>query len=78
MPRYYFDMHEDDLVNADPVGSDLPEHEAARAEAVLALAQWAKDVLPTRRVRSLSIRVRDETKKLILVAELLFKVTRVR
>ncbi|MER9052758.1 hypothetical protein [Mesorhizobium sp. M0910] len=46
MPRYFFDFTDTGKVFLDVVGTDLPDLEAAKAEAVKALVEITKDKLP--------------------------------
>jgi hypothetical protein len=77
MPRYYFDTQTNGQVIPDREGLDLPGEDAARREAGKALADMAKDVLPTSSPRQLSVEVRDE-EKLLLVARLMFQIARAK
>jgi hypothetical protein len=45
MPRYYFQLIDQGRSYFDSEGQDLPNHEAARHEAALALSEVARDVL---------------------------------
>lgn len=45
MPRYYFDVHDKDGVFRDEVGLELPDIDAAVAEARRALADMTKELL---------------------------------
>lgn len=46
MPRYFFDFWEDGTLTSDEDGTDVPSFEAAKDEAVIDIAELAKDLLP--------------------------------
>jgi hypothetical protein len=78
MPRYYFDIHDDDLFTPDDEGVDLDGVEAARDEAARTLGEIARDVLPGSLRRVLKVEVRDEDREPLLEARLVFEVARLR
>jgi len=45
MPVYFFDTHDDETFIEDDIGIDLPNLEAAKAEAARSLAELARDVI---------------------------------
>jgi len=45
MPRYYFDVHDQEGIFRDDVGLELPDMEAAITEARRALADMTKELL---------------------------------
>ena len=78
MPRYFFDTRDNEQFIPDEDGLELSGDEAARGEASSALATMARDVLPAAGRRSLSVVVRDEAKRPVLVAKLIFDVASLR
>jgi hypothetical protein len=70
MPRYF---STGDLIR-DEVGLELDGIEAARDEATRGLADFAKDAIPGRLRRELSVEVRDGSDRDILKACLWFEV----
>ncbi|MET4442831.1 hypothetical protein ABIB75_001092 [Bradyrhizobium sp. GM2.2] len=58
MPRYYFDVRDNDELTRDDDGLELPSLARARDEASLTLVGIAKDVLPRSEARTLAIEVR--------------------
>jgi hypothetical protein len=61
MPRYYFPTWDGDRLSEDRDGVELDGLDQARALAVIALVELARDVLPRAAdSRSLKIRVLDE------------------
>jgi len=45
VPRYFFDLFEDEQSTRDQVGSDFPDLEAATADAARALVEYARDMV---------------------------------
>ena len=78
MPRYYFDIQDDDLFTPDHDGAELDDIEAARDEAARTLGEIARDVLPGAHRRVLKVEVRDAAKESILQATLVYEVARLR
>jgi hypothetical protein len=60
MTRYYFDVVEDGRTSVDTEGTELPDANAARVEATLALAEIARDALPGTRRKEITMTVRDQ------------------
>jgi hypothetical protein len=65
MAIFYFDTRDDDTFTQDDEGVDLPDLEAAKAQAALSLAELAKDVLPGADRRGLAVEVRDQSGPLL-------------
>jgi hypothetical protein len=64
MPRYFFDLSDNDKIFLDPEGSEAEHLELARDEAVRTLTEMAKDKLPEgSSPRKLIITIRDETRQ---------------
>ena len=59
MPRYYFDVTDDNGPHTDDVGLDLPDMETAILEARRALADMTRESLNGHEPTSLKIRIRD-------------------
>ena len=68
MPRYYFDIRENDEIVVDELGMDFPDLQAAAAEAAQSLTDMAKDFLPGTECYSLAIEVRNGDKPLFKAA----------
>jgi hypothetical protein len=68
MPKYYFDIRENDEIAVDELGMDLPDLRAAAVEAAQSLADMAKDVSPDSDCYSLAIEVRYGDKPLFKTA----------
>jgi hypothetical protein len=60
MPRFYFDTNDSDRFVPDNEGCDLAGIEEAKAEAVKALPDMARDGLPDEDYREFVVDVRDE------------------
>jgi hypothetical protein len=72
MPRYYFDLRDDDGLSVDYEGMELPSIEAVQEEAARSLADMARDTvrkpsLSLSRNHRLAIEVRDEDGQLMIV-----------
>ena len=65
-PRYYFDVNDGEKSFVDDEGSDLPDANAARDEALAILPDYAQNVLPDGGNRA--SRVRDEEGNVIFEA----------
>jgi uncharacterized protein DUF6894 len=76
MPRYYFDFTDGGEGLRDSEGTVLADLEHARAEALEALAQIAKDELPDGDRREFKIAIRSEVGQLLLTASLFLRVDR--
>ena len=61
MPRFYFDIREDDHHHPDDDGNDLPDIVAAEREAVLAATEILRDKVSRHPVRQVSVEVRNES-----------------
>jgi hypothetical protein len=69
MPRFYFDIREGDQFISDVEGEDCSDIEAARAEAIKALLDIAREHL-SQDSATISIEVRDEDGRRITSAAL--------
>ena len=67
MPLYFFDTRDGDVFIEDDVGLELPDLEAAKAQAALSLAELARDVLPGVERRTLIVEVRNEQQPILAV-----------
>jgi hypothetical protein len=74
MARYYFDVRDDDKVTPDEDGLVFHSLEAVKEEAARALADIARDVIPGTVRRVLAIEVRDDRKRPLLEARLVFEI----
>ena len=81
MPRYFFDLLEDDVVAVDEEGLELSSFRAVQAEAAKSLADMARDALhsfpPAIGRQDMAIEVRDELGPLMQV-KLTFEVEALR
>lgn len=59
MPRYYFDVFSDNTLTRDEIGLDLPDMNAAVAEARLALADMSREAIASAKLDELRILIRD-------------------
>jgi hypothetical protein len=59
MPRFYFDIREDERLSTDEEGNDLPSVDAAEREAMLAAAEIVCDKIKRRRIQKLIVEVRN-------------------
>ena len=73
MARYFFDTRDDGSFVRDEIGQEMPDLEAVKVQAALALTEMAKDVLPGSIKRELSVEVRDQRQR-ILRAVMTFEV----
>jgi hypothetical protein len=60
MPRYFFDIREGNYLAVDEEGVELPDVQAAEAEAARSLTDMARDHVLARTSHSLTIDVRDD------------------
>jgi hypothetical protein len=74
MPRYYFDIRDDDKVYPDEDGLEFDDIEDIKIEAARALTEIARDVIPGALRRVLAIEVRDGGKCPLLEARLVFEI----
>jgi hypothetical protein len=66
MPRYYFDVWEDETLVRDEDGIEFASLEAAKAEALVALPAIAQGYLPKGGHKYIEIRVMDEAGQALL------------
>jgi hypothetical protein len=66
MPRYYFDVWEDEALAKDVEGVEFAGLEAAKAEALVTLPAIAQGYLAKGDHKYLEIRVRDEAETPVL------------
>jgi hypothetical protein len=72
LARYYFDIRNADQLFSDTEGTWLAGGmDAIRTEALIALGDYARNVVPTDVRRRLTIEVRDEHSRSILTAEMI-------
>ena len=74
MPRFYFDIADGPETGIDDVGLEFPNLEAARANALAALGEIARDELPDGDRRDFQISIRDEGGQVVLKATLALRV----
>jgi hypothetical protein len=72
MPVYFFDITQDGRPSIDTEGTDLPDLEAAMKEATEAMAEMAKDAIPGRFARQVTMIVRTEDNVPLLQLDLSF------
>jgi hypothetical protein len=60
MTRYFFDTLEDDTLDRDTEGVELPDDAAARNQAKAALTEMAREKLPNGNHMNLHVQVRHE------------------
>ena len=76
MPRYFFDVNENDSLFWDDHGTEQPDLEAAELEARRSLGEMARDVLRRPRApNSLSIGIRDDAGQQLLQVSLTYAVS---
>jgi hypothetical protein len=76
MPRYFFDIADGDESGTDGEGLEFLNLEAARANALAALGEIARDELPDGDRRDFGISIRDDGGKVLLKATLVLRVER--
>ena len=76
MPQYRFNVRHDERVFLDLESQEFTGIEEAQAEALQALAEIAKDAIPTTMSRELAVEVADENGRPLLICKLILRVTR--
>jgi hypothetical protein len=61
MPRYFFDVHDKEGTFRDDVGIDLPDMDAAIAEARRALADMTKELMADPTAKDMHIVIHDHS-----------------
>lgn len=74
MARYYFDYVCDGDTACDKIGLEFVSLEDARAAALEALTEWAKELVPYEVIDEMQIVVRDERDQNVLSASLVLNV----
>ena len=72
MALYFFDTRDNDDFIEDNIGVELPDLDAVKYQAGLALAELARDVLPGSIKRNLAVEVRGE-RQAVMSARLVFE-----
>jgi hypothetical protein len=78
MPRYYFDVRNDEACSFDDDGLVLDGLQAALDQATRTLTEHAREVLPRVTRKVLAIEVRDEAKRPLFELRLAFDAVRPR
>ncbi len=77
MPRFYFETREGGDFTPDDDGTEFPDLSAAEHEAVVAVAEMARDLLPKGLTRDITIEVHDEHRQRLLAITVEMKIDRV-
>ncbi|CAN7479965.1 MULTISPECIES: DUF6894 family protein [Rhizobium] len=72
MPRYYFDLHNEEGPTRDEHGTELKSREDIPKELTRILLDVARDELPAGDRMTIAITVRDESGDPVTVASLIF------
>lgn len=72
MARYYFDLHNGDGPTTDNDGLNLPSKESVTRHVARILTDIARDEMPTEDQAVISVKVRDDSGKIVSVASLTF------
>jgi hypothetical protein len=70
MPKYFFDIHDGEHATVDNAGIDCADRKQVRSEAIQALPDIARDILPDGDNHSFSVRVRDDAGRYVFEASL--------
>ena len=74
MDHYFFDWRDNQELESDHYGVDLPDLQAVKVEASRALIERAHDIFPGSERHSLSIEVRDEAGRPVLSVILILEI----
>ncbi len=74
MQRYFFDTRDNDTLTQDEDGLEYSEVGEVKSAAARALAEIARDVIPSSDRRELAIEVRDESNRPVLRSMMTFEV----
>lgn len=74
MALYFFDFSDNGVAQPDEVGTDLSSFDAVKREAVSALVDVIKEVLPDGSHRELSFNLRDEKGRQLLQVAMTFHI----
>jgi hypothetical protein len=77
MPRYYFDIRDNEAIAVDEEGLELPDLRAAEIEAAQSLAHMAKDMAPGTERHHMAIEVRTDDGP-VFQAAFIFELTRLK
>lgn len=77
MPRYFIDTSDQGLFYSDDEGREYPDLDAAKAAAVSALPDMARDALPDGDTRTFLALVRDQEGDSLIQPTLSLRVTRI-
>jgi hypothetical protein len=66
MPRFYFDLIEDDRLTPDDTGLDLEGLDTARMEAQQGLAEIVRGAVPDGNAKMMACKIRDESGRTLL------------
>jgi hypothetical protein len=76
MPQFYFDLRENGTFVKDEEGIELADLDAAEREAAEAAADYGRDKLPSCKLGSVTIEVRNEHDHRVLIATVSLRVDR--
>lgn len=70
MPRYFFDIFQDEKITPDEEGREFPDLDGARREALRLLAEMAKELVIDAHDerRKIAVRVRDQDGEVLTAA----------
>ncbi len=66
MPRFYFDLIEDDRLTPDDTGLDLEGLDTARMEAQHKLAETVRGAVPDGNAKTIACKIRQESGRTLL------------
>lgn len=72
MPRFFFDVTDEDQTTVDHEGQDLASADAAHEAAVHALREISTEPAPTTNSRAVQVAVLDGTRHVICIANVTF------
>ena len=75
MPRYFFDFHNSGEESTDDEGSEWESQKDAIDEAIRALVEITKELLPGTLQKELALRVFDDARRPVATATIRFQLT---
>jgi hypothetical protein len=73
MPKFFFDIIENDELAIDNDGTDFDDHHQAHREAVMTIAAMAAEEIPKNGKLVLTVAVADETHHVLFKTHVLFE-----
>ena len=73
MPRFYFDLDDNGITDADQTGVECKDINEAKIEAITAVVAMLRDALPDGDHHEMTIKVRGKDRSPLMLARVIFQ-----